>query len=894
MLSPIALLLGISALLGGCGGGSASSNQSPPPSTVATPTFSPAAGTYSSTQSVTISDSTSGATVYYTTDGSTPTASSTKYTAAITVSSTETISAIAVASGYNNSAVASAAYTISLTAAATPTFSPAAGTYVGAQSVTISDTTANAIIYYTTDGSTPTASSTKYSGAITVSVTETIEAIATASGYANSAVASASYTITPATAATPTFSPAAGTYSSAQSVTISDATTGAAIYYTTDGSTPTTSSTKYAGAIPVSSTETINAIAVASGYSNSTVASATYTIDVPAATPSLSPPGGTYTTVQSVMISDTTPNATIYYTTDGSTPTTNSTVYNGAITVSASETINAIAVASGYSNSAVASASYLIALADPETNFFTNIWTIGNSVTINLFGVVQGATANPGNLNGNNNISIVNPDGGSWTNPQTLVGAQRTVAAANATGVSDTFFMADLTTSATKIYSFQKVVSNISSTNNTLSLAIQPDPTAQGANFVSLPQPFPLNTDGTAPAISSGDTGNGLVVASGSSVYFIPKLGATLNQNGIITLIPPQPSGTPVGNPTLQFDDSTGNFAVIRDNANGATPRVDMYDQNGNWLLSGPAGLVLPDSMTSTTASVIPFGVDVAGSVNISPTLNQTISLYFAQQAAVSGAGATQTNVGSLYIQPGTNGGQPTATPGTISNPNGGPFGPSIAFMTDMPTASGTSPLLFVADVNAKALWHFNMAPVASGNAQALQATMVGSTALDPNVNNFAQSAGLVAATGNIPGMQVGIYLIAKNPDGSLDSPIPAPGTGIGNGGILFVGAANDASRNFFVVPTGNGGNTMISGVKGENILGVNAVGVGWVATTTNPTVGDGVFIANVNGSVATNTSAAAQTIKPSFVLMAKKQPLSGVVDAETPMSGFLSEVRIQ
>ena len=78
----------------------------------ATPTFSPAAGTYSGAQSVTISDATSGATIYYTTNGTTPTTSSTKYTGPITVSSTETLQAIAVATGDANSAVASAAYTI--------------------------------------------------------------------------------------------------------------------------------------------------------------------------------------------------------------------------------------------------------------------------------------------------------------------------------------------------------------------------------------------------------------------------------------------------------------------------------------------------------------------------------------------------------------------------------------------------------------------------------------------------------------------------------------------------------------------------------------------------------------------------------------------------------------
>ena len=241
----------------------------------AVPVFSPKAGTYTSAQSVTITDATAGAAMYYTTDGSTPTTSSNLYGGAITVPSTETLKAIAVASGYSNSTVATATYTI---AAVVPTFSPKAGRYTSAQSVTLTDTTLGAAIYYTTDGSTPTTSSNLYGGAITVSSTETLKAIAVASGYSNSTVARATYTIA---AAVPVFSPKAGTYTSAQSVTATDATAGAAIYYTTDGSTPTTSSNLYGGAITISSTETLKAIAVASGYSNSTVATATYIIAAP-------------------------------------------------------------------------------------------------------------------------------------------------------------------------------------------------------------------------------------------------------------------------------------------------------------------------------------------------------------------------------------------------------------------------------------------------------------------------------------------------------------------------------------------------------------------------------------------------------------------------------------
>ncbi len=88
---------------------------------VATPTFSPAGGTYSSAQSVTFSDTTSGATIYYTTNGTTPTTASTVYTGPVSVTTTETIRAIAVASGLSQSGVASSTYTIESQAPATLT-----------------------------------------------------------------------------------------------------------------------------------------------------------------------------------------------------------------------------------------------------------------------------------------------------------------------------------------------------------------------------------------------------------------------------------------------------------------------------------------------------------------------------------------------------------------------------------------------------------------------------------------------------------------------------------------------------------------------------------------------------------------------------------------------------
>jgi hypothetical protein len=83
---------------------------------VATPAFSPAGGSYSSAQSVSITSATSGASVRYTTDGSTPSETAgTLYSGPVSISSTKTLKAIAYKTGMTDSTVASATYTIGST-----------------------------------------------------------------------------------------------------------------------------------------------------------------------------------------------------------------------------------------------------------------------------------------------------------------------------------------------------------------------------------------------------------------------------------------------------------------------------------------------------------------------------------------------------------------------------------------------------------------------------------------------------------------------------------------------------------------------------------------------------------------------------------------------------------
>ncbi len=504
------------------------------------PVFSLTPGTYTSQQTLTLSDSTPGSSIYYTTDGSTPTTSSTLYTGPITLALSKTIQAIGVAPLYTNSAVATASYTIQVqTLNFSGGFAASKGQMILNGSAALSgsgllltngqlnvsgsawysvpaniqsfttdftfqqtNATANGFTftiqnqgtsangmwgsgmgyeYITpsvavkfdlfnaggegidstgifTNGAIPTVPSVNlastginlhsgdvmdahivYNGTtLTLTITDTVTKATYTTNFtinipavigANSALVGFTGGTGQATAVQnilawtftaggqtiapiPTFSVAPGTYTTAQTVTITDATPGAIIYYTTNGTTPTTSSTVYTAPITVSSTETLEAIAVlpasttastalvkaaataltataaTAATTTSPVATATYTIAPLASTPSFSVASGTYTTSQTVTISDSTPGAVIYYTTNGSTPTTSSTKYTGALTVGSTETVEAIAVATGYTNSGAGTATYTIQAASTGSTGSTG--TSSGSTTGTLINLGSG------------------------------------------------------------------------------------------------------------------------------------------------------------------------------------------------------------------------------------------------------------------------------------------------------------------------------------------------------------------------------------------------------------------------------------------------------------------------------------------------------------------------
>jgi len=354
---------------------------------------------------VTLSSATAGATIYYTTDGTTPSAASTVYADVISVPEDTTIKAIAIKSGIENSPVSVFAYKNKKVIEYKET--PVYKTYAEAVSFTpeidneenvtlkLTTGTADAVIYYTTDGETPTAESNKYENPISLTEKSIIKAIAIKDKIEPSPVSVFSFAVTEKEvqvevevekivekevekivekevkvdktyAEAVTFTQTTNDEGFVTSVNLSTATEGATIYYTTDGSTPTETSSEWETAIPVEADSgiTIKAIAVKADIENSPVSvficKNKKVIDykeklvekhyVPAVTFETKPnEDGSVTVTLSNTLADT----KIYYTTDGSEPTEESTEFTESFAVTDNTTIKAIAVKANIENSPV-------------------------------------------------------------------------------------------------------------------------------------------------------------------------------------------------------------------------------------------------------------------------------------------------------------------------------------------------------------------------------------------------------------------------------------------------------------------------------------------------------------------------------------------------------------
>jgi len=171
--------------------------------TAGTPVISPAAGTYTAAQAVTISTATNGATIRYTTDGTEPNPASRIYTGQLVVLPTTEIRAKAYKSDYTASATATAFYVIDSGTVDPPRVSPGSGIYPVFQTVTVRTETTGATIHYTTNGADPTESDPTVAsgGTLTVDKSTTLKLKPWKSGVPASDVIRANYQITGAVAA---------------------------------------------------------------------------------------------------------------------------------------------------------------------------------------------------------------------------------------------------------------------------------------------------------------------------------------------------------------------------------------------------------------------------------------------------------------------------------------------------------------------------------------------------------------------------------------------------------------------------------------------------------------------------------------------------------------------
>ena len=359
---------------------------------VATPTFSPAAGTYSEAQNVTISCTTTGATIYYTTDGTTPTTSSSVYSTPIAISTTTTVKAMAVKTGMTNSSVASATYTIQ----AAPTVITIAAaralanneyalvqgvvTFIDGTNIYVQDATAGIDLYLNT-GTVPAG----------LDLGDMVQAYGKKDVYkglvelkgingGNATQFQVLSTGNTLPLAEKTIAEILADHNGdkilqSTRVQIVDATIGT---INTSNNTPITQgeSTMNIYKIPaldgIAAGDAIDVVGVVGCYNNPQLRVA-FAADVvlhqtqidTVETPTFTPIAGTYNEAQDVTISTTTEGATIYYTLDGTTPTINSSVYSTAITISETTTVKAFAVKADMIDSEVATAEYTINIVPP-------------------------------------------------------------------------------------------------------------------------------------------------------------------------------------------------------------------------------------------------------------------------------------------------------------------------------------------------------------------------------------------------------------------------------------------------------------------------------------------------------------------------------------------------
>ena len=353
----------VASSLGGNSSASVTVTVSPNPPPTITITASPATISVGSATALSVNAANATQVTISGTDGSSYPLTSSGGTQAVTPVGTTTYKAVATGAGGSVSASA----TVTVTAAQAPPTLPASVTIAANPSTvslgnatTLSVTAANAteVTVSGSDGSSYNLSASGGMQSVSPTSTTTYTAVATGAGGSVSATATVNVTAAPTEPATVTIVANSTTISlgNASTLTVTAANATQVTIGGTDGSTYNLGATGGTQSVSPTKPATYTAVATNSGGS----VSASVTITIIAATPTFAPGSGQYTSSQTVSLTSATPGAVIYYTTDGSAPTSASPKYAAPIAVSNSEAIQAIAVAPSYATSGLGRANYTI------------------------------------------------------------------------------------------------------------------------------------------------------------------------------------------------------------------------------------------------------------------------------------------------------------------------------------------------------------------------------------------------------------------------------------------------------------------------------------------------------------------------------------------------------
>jgi Chitobiase/beta-hexosaminidase C-terminal domain/Legume lectin domain len=693
-------------------------------------TFSPAAGTYLNAQSVTIKDTDASAKIYYTTDGTTtPSASSTLYTGPIQVTASETIMAIAIDSGQQNSNVGTSTYVIQ-NGGSTINFgsgfsSPAGLTFNGSALAT------NDTRLQLTDGGLNEAGSVFWNAPINVQAfttnfefqlslaqgngfTFTIQNVAPTAlggdsaglGYQDIqksvAVKFNFYNYTNPTSGASSGSNSTGIYTDGQpplapfvditpsgiQLASGDSIQAQIVY---DGANLTlnlldlVTNDKFTTTWPINIPQVVGGNTAYVGFTGGTGGLSasqkllTWTYATQALPPTFAPPAGPYNAVQNVTLKSGTADAAIYYTTDGSNPTGNSNKFSSPITVSATETISAIAISPTMGTSNVGTAAYVLTIPSfALSGSVISAFAPGASATSNLTitpsggftGTVAltcavapaGATApscavtQPGAISNTQPItSTLTINSASTTTPGNYT--------ASVTGSSGTLTQSTsvpftingpppppsfaLTGTAVSIASGATGTSTITVTpadgftgTVTLACAITSSPSGATAPTCSVSQPAAIS--GTQPVTSTLTINSGSTTTAGNYTATVTGTSGTLTQNARVAIAitsPAQPptfalSGTAV---SIASAGATGTSTITVTPSGGFTGSVTLACA----ITSSPSGAIDPPTCSVAQPGAISGSQPVTSTLTIDTTKTGTAALHnpFKRMLTLGGGG---------------------------------------------------------------------------------------------------------------------------------------------------------------------------------------------------------------------------------------------------------------